>query len=80
MRDLIRKFAPSQSKEIGKQIFDKLGKKVITPRGSTEWLWNVALARKKDGTLRLCRAGDHKNLNDQTETDPYTLTKINDCS
>lgn len=73
----LRRFALWQREEINKQIKDMLDKGIISPCTNAEWVANVVLARKKDGTLRFCV--DYKNLNERTDNDPYPLPRIDDC-
>ena len=49
---------------------------IIEPAASP-WASNVVLAKKKDGSLRLCV--DYRNLNTVTYQDTYPLPHIDTC-
>jgi len=49
---------------------------VIEPT-SSPWASNILLARKKDGSYRVCI--DYRQLNELTKKDTYPLPRTNEC-
>jgi predicted aspartyl protease len=70
-----RRVAPSQQKEIDKQVEKMLEQGVIEPTDSP-WASPVVLVSKKDGTQRFCV--DYRKLNERTIKDAYPLPRINE--
>ena len=61
---------------IDQQVEAMLQHGVIEPAASS-WASNVVLARKKNGSLRLCV--DYRRINDITYQDSYPLPHIDTC-
>lgn len=61
---------------IDQQVGEMLEHGIIEPAASP-WSSNVVLAKKKDGSLRLCV--DYRNLNQITYQDTYPLPHIETC-
>ena len=69
------RMAPTELKELKKQLQDLLDKGFIRPSVSP-WGAPVLFVRKKDGSLRLCI--DYRKLNQVTIKNKYPLSRIDD--
>ncbi|KAI3825123.1 hypothetical protein L1987_06599 [Smallanthus sonchifolius] len=69
------RLAPSELKELMKQIQEPLEKRFIRPRTSP-WGAPVLFVKKKDGSMRMCI--DYRELNKLTIKNIYTLPRIDD--
>ena len=63
--------------EIIDQQVEEMRKSGIIEPAASPWASNVVLAKKKDGSLRLCV--DYRNLNAVTYQDTYPLPHIGTC-
>ena len=75
MKKPFRRMPVSMREEVDKHIDDMLERDVIVPSVSP-WAAGVVLAKKKDGTTRLCV--DYRQLNDATLKDAYPLPRIDE--
>ena len=75
-RQPLRRYPPAHQEAIDKYIDDMLESNVIEPT-SSPWASNIVLARKKDGSYRICV--DYRQLNSITKGDAYPLPRIDDC-
>lgn len=65
----------ARKEEVWKLLHDLLDKGVIQPSDSP-WSTPIVLARKKDGSVRLCV--DYRKVNSITRKDAYPLPRIDD--
>ena len=75
VRDKMRRFPPSWTVEIEKQISEML-KNGICRKSNSPWSSQVLLVRKKDGTMRFVI--DYRKLNDHTKRDDYPMPNLKD--
>jgi hypothetical protein len=76
IRQPLRRHPISHLEIIDQQVEEMLQSGIIEPEASP-WASNVVLAKKKDGSLRLCV--DYRNLNAVTYQDTYPLPHIDTC-
>jgi hypothetical protein len=76
IRQPLRRHPISHLEIIDQQVEEMLQSGIIEPAASP-WASNVVLAKKKDGSLRLCV--DYRNLNAVTYQDTYPLPHIDTC-
>ncbi|GKF26933.1 putative reverse transcriptase domain-containing protein [Tanacetum coccineum] len=69
------RFAPSEMKELSKQLQELSGKGFIRP-SSSPWGALVLFVKKKDGSFRMCI--DYRELNKLTIKNRYPLPRIED--
>ncbi|KAI3816520.1 hypothetical protein L1987_16221 [Smallanthus sonchifolius] len=69
------RLAPSELKELMKQIQELLDKWFIRP-GTSPWGAPVLFVKKKDGSMRMCN--DYRELNKLTIKNRYPLPRIDD--
>ncbi|GJY98782.1 putative reverse transcriptase domain-containing protein, partial [Tanacetum coccineum] len=70
------RLAPSEMKEISKQLKKKLSDKGFIRPSSSPWGAPVLFVKKKDGSFRMCI--DYQELNQLTVKNRYPLPKIDD--
>ena len=63
--------------KIDEYVENMLENGIIRPMPGSEWVSNVVLVRKKDGTLRYCV--DYRGLNAVTQKANYPLPRIDTC-
>ena len=68
---------PINHLEIIDQQVEEMRKSGIIEPAASPWAYNVVLAKKKDGSLRLCV--DYRNLNAVMYQDTYPLPHIDTC-
>src|SRR5690348_7735196 len=71
-----RRFHP-KLEDFVKQTTDELLRDGLIREPQSPWAAGVALANKKEGTLRF--AIDYRRLNDVTMNDPYPMTRVDDA-
>jgi len=76
IRQPLRRHPISHLDVIDQQVEEMRQSGIIEPAASP-WASNVVLAKKKDGSLRLCV--DYRNLNAVTYQDTYPLPHIDTC-
>jgi predicted aspartyl protease len=76
IRQSLRRHPIAHLDIIDQQVGEMLEHGIIEPAASP-WASNVVLARKKDGSLRLCV--DYRNLNQITYQDTYPLPHMDTC-
>ncbi|GKF72524.1 hypothetical protein Tco_0208638, partial [Tanacetum coccineum] len=69
------RLAPSEMKELSKQLQELLEKGFIRPSSSSWGAW-ILFVKKKDGSFRLCI--DYRELNKLTIKNQYPLPRIDD--
>ncbi|GKG01534.1 putative reverse transcriptase domain-containing protein, partial [Tanacetum coccineum] len=69
------RLAPSEMKELSKQL-QELSEKGFIPPSSSPWGAPVLFVKKKDGSFRMCI--DYCELNKLTIKNRYTLSRIDD--
>ena len=62
---------------IDQYVDDLVKHKIVQPRPGSEWVANIVLVRKRDGTLRYCV--DYRGLNAVTQKKNYPLPRIDTC-
>jgi len=62
---------------IDQHVNEMMRNNVIEPRSGSEWISNVVLVKKKDGSLRYCI--DYRRLNAVTQKANYPLPRIDAC-
>ena len=75
-RQPLRRYPPVHQEAIDNYIDNMIESNVIEPT-SSPWASNIVLARKKDGSYRICV--DYRQLNSITKGDAYPLPRIDDC-
>jgi len=76
IRESLRRHPISHLEIIDQQVGDMLKHGIVEPAASP-WASNVVLAKKKDGSLRLCV--DYRQINQITYQDTYPLPHIETC-
>src|SRR5208282_1522286 len=76
IRQPLRRHPISHLEVIDQQVEEMRQSGIIEPAASP-WASNVVLAKKKDGSLRLCV--DYRNMNAVTYQDTYPLPQIDTC-
>ena len=75
IRHLPRRMAPHQREEVASHVQQLLQQGVIEP-SSSPWSSPVVLARKQDGSTRMCI--DFRRLNAATRRDAFPLPRVDD--
>ena len=76
IRQALRRHPLAHLETIDEQVDEMLRHGIIEPAASP-WASNIMMAKKKDGSIRLCV--DYKNLNQITYQDTYPLPHIDTC-
>jgi hypothetical protein len=76
IRQALRRHPTAHLETIDEQVEEMRKNGIIEPAASP-WASNIVLAKKKDGSLRLCV--DYRNLNHITYQDTYPLPHIDTC-
>eukprot|EP00731_Ephydatia_muelleri_P007839 Em0004g177a len=74
-RQAVRRLPFAVRQEVAQQLKEMQDSNVIQPSNSP-WASPIVLARKKDGTLRMCV--DYRKLNSVTKPDKFPLPRIDD--
>ena len=74
-KDKPRRIPPQFYEEVRQHLQELLDAGAIEP-SSSPWASNIVIARKKDGSLRLCV--DYRRINHVTKRDSYSLPSIED--
>ena len=74
-RQAVRRLPFAVRQEVAQQLKEMQDSDVIQPSNSP-WASPIVLARKKDGTLRMCV--DYRKLNSVTKPDKFPLPRIDD--
>ena len=74
-RQAVRRLPFAVRQEVARQLKEMHDNRVIKPSNSP-WASPIVLARKKDGTLRMCV--DYRKLNSVTKPDKFPLPRIDD--
>ena len=75
-RQTMRRYPPAHLRTIDDGLDGMLKQGVIEPT-SSPWASNIVLARKKDGSYRVCI--DYRQLNELTKKDAYPLPRTDEC-
>jgi len=75
-RQTMRRYPPAHLRTIDDSLDGMLKQGVIEPT-SSPWASNIVLARKKDGSYRVCI--DYRQLNELTKKDAYLLPRTDEC-
>ena len=77
VRQGLRRHPMAYLPKIDEYVENMLENGIIRPMPGSEWVSNVVLVRKKDGTLRYCV--DYRGLNAVTQKANYPLPRIDTC-
>jgi len=77
VRQALRRHPVAYLPQIDEYVQEMQDNGVVEPRIGSEWVSNIVLVRKKDGTLRYCI--DYRGLNAVTTKANYPLPRIDAC-
>ena len=77
VRQALRRHPVAYLPLIDQHVSQMVENNIIEPRSGSEWISNVVLVRKKDGSLRYCI--DYRGLNAVTQKANYPLPRIDAC-
>lgn len=76
IRQTLRRHPLAHLETIDEQVEEMLAHGIVEPAASP-WASNIVLAKKKDGSMRVCV--DYRNINQITYQDTYPLPHIDTC-
>ena len=77
VRQALRRHPVAYLPLIDQHVDEMLQNNIIEPKPGSEWISNVVLVKKKDGSLRYCI--DYRGLNAVTHKANYPLPRIDSC-